>query len=116
MLGEERIKRCRVFEPSSAPPVQCQLLEEHTTGMVRLHGVVMATRYIAGQFRLDVIKTGPGGAANVSQAGTFSASPNREIRLGHATVRVEPGAQFTASLVLETEGRTYECRAQGERT
>jgi hypothetical protein len=96
--------------------VQCNLVEEHTNGVVHLHGVVIATRHVAGQFSLNVIKTGPGGTANLSQAGTFSASPNREITLGQATVSVERGAQFTASLVLEAGGRSYKCRAQGERT
>jgi hypothetical protein len=51
--------------------VQCNLVEEHTNGVVHLHGVVIATRHVAGQFSLNVIKTGPGGTANLSQAGTF---------------------------------------------
>jgi hypothetical protein len=96
--------------------VQCNLVEEHTNGMVHLHGVVIATRHVAGQFSLNVIKTGPGGMANSSQAGTFSASPNRKLMLGQTIISVEPGAQFTASLVLEAGGRSYKCRAQGERT
>src|SRR5829696_9443463 len=98
-------RRCRVFEPS--PAVQCHLVEKHTNGVVHLHGVVVATRHVAGQFRLHVIKTGPGGTANLNQAGTFSASPNRDLTLGQITVSVEPGAQFTASLVLEAGGRSY---------
>ncbi len=103
-----------MFEPS--PAVQCHLVEKHTNGVVHLHGIVVATHHTAGQFKLHVIKTGPGGTANLNQAGTFSASPNREVTLGQITISVEPGAQFTASLVLEAGGRSYKCRVQGERT
>ena len=84
--------------------------------MVHLHGVVIATRHVTGQFSLNVIKTGPGGMANLSQAGTFSASANRKVSVGQSTISVEPGAEYTASLEIEAGGRTYKCRVGGERT
>jgi len=107
-----------VFDPSASEPpaVHCSVVEEHTNGVVHLHGVVIATRDITGQFSLRVMKTGPGGMANLSQAGTFSASANRKVRVGQSTISVEPGAEYTASLEIEAGGRTYRCRAGGERT
>src|SRR5215211_1375321 len=107
-----------MFEPSASEPpaVQCSVVEEHTNGVVHLHGVVIATRDINGQFTLRVMKTGPGGMANLSQAGTFSAFSNRKVSVGQSTISVEQGAEYTASLVIEAGGRTYKCRAGGERT
>jgi hypothetical protein len=74
-LPAGRKQRCSVFDPSASEPpsVQCSIVEEHTRGMVHLHGVIIATRDITGQFTLRVMKTGPGSMANLSQAGTFSA-------------------------------------------
>ena len=39
-----------MFEPSASEPpaVQCSVVEEHTNGVVHLHGVVIATRDING--------------------------------------------------------------------
>ena len=104
-----------MFEPSASEPpvVQCSVVEEHTRGVVHLHGVVIATHDITGQFTLRVIKTGPGGMANLSQAGTFSASANRKVSVGQSMISLEPGALFKASLEIEAGGRTYECRAGG---
>lgn len=111
-------QRCGMFDPSASEPpaVQCSVVEKHTNGMVHLHGVIVATRDITGQFNLRVMKTGPGGMANLSQAGTFSASANRKVTVGQSTVSVESGAEYTASLEIEAGGRTYKCRAGGERT
>ena len=107
-----------MFDPSASEPpaVHCSVVEEHTNGVVHLHGVVIATRDITGQFSLRVMKTGPGGMANLSQAGTFSASAHRKVSVGQSTISVEPGAEYTASLEIEAGGRTYRCRAGGERT
>jgi hypothetical protein len=107
-----------VFDPSASEPpvVHCSVVEEHTRGMVHLHGIVIATHDITGQFNLQVMKTGPGGMANLSQAGTFSAYAHRKVSVGQSTISVEPGAEYTASLEIEAGGRTYRCRAGGERT
>ena len=117
-LPQRRSQRCSVFDPSASEPpaVQCSVVEEHARGMVHLHGVIIATRDITGQFDLQVMKTGPGGIANLSQAGTFSAPANRKVTVGQSTISVEPGAEYTASLEVKAGGRTYKCRAGGERT
>jgi hypothetical protein len=115
---QRRKQRCSVFASSASEPpaVQCSVVEEHAKGVVHLHGVVIATRDLTGQFRLSVIKTGPGGMANLSQGGTFSADANRQVRVGQSTISLELGAEFTASLEIEAGGQTYKCRAGSERT
>ena len=107
-----------MFDPSASEPpvVHCSVVEEHTNGVVHLHGVVIATRGIKGQFSLRIMKAGPSGMANLSQAGTFSASAHRKVSVGQSTISVESGAEYTASLEIEAGGRTYRCRAGGERT
>ena len=92
------------------------MVEEHIRDVVHLHGVIIATRDITGQFNLRVMKTCPSGMANLSQAGTFSASANRKVTVGQSTISVEPDVEYTASLEIEAGGRTYKCRAGGERT
>src|SRR3954454_2455703 len=109
-------QRCGMFDPSASEPpaVQCSVVEEHTNGMVHLHGVIIATRDITGQFTLRVMKTGPGGMANLSQAGTLSAFSNRKLSVGQSTISVEQGAEYSSSLEMEAGGRTYRCRPGGE--
>ena len=46
-----------MFDPNASEPpaVQCSVVEEHTNGMVHVHGVIVTTRDITGQFTLRVM-------------------------------------------------------------
>ena len=98
----------------SAPALICSLRERRTNGTVTLEGEVTTASVEAGHYRLHVKKTGQAGSASTIQRGSFPASAPLQLRVGHSTFSLGPGARFEAVLTVQQASRSAECRAQGE--
>lgn len=101
---------------AQGPGAPCGIEEEVQGGQVTLHGVVSGQAGETGRYRLQVAKLDMSGTSNIVQAGEFRLEPTGRARVGQVGISIGPGGRYDATLALELDGRTLECKASGPST
>lgn len=88
-------------------PIQCGVSATTERGMLVIEGVLRAETAIAGNYAFSVKRSGPGGRADIRQAGPFAVPAGQTVTLGR--IAIGPGAAPEIAFTLETGGTTYDC-------
>lgn len=98
---------------SADAPLQCEIRAAPVSGGVELTGIATTVRPLSGTYELDVRKVGRAGTSNSMQSGEFEAAPGMNGIVGMVGLGLEPGASFSARLVLRWQGGELSCTATG---
>ena len=85
-------------------PVQCEIRAAAMPGGVRLEGTVLSKRKLAGDYRLQVDKSGAGGTSSSMQSGAFEIVAGAEEVVGEVGLGLERGASYRAELIIRWPG------------
>ena len=95
---------------TSPSGVACHIEVTRNGNILSLEGIASADRSIAGNYTLNVERSGSGGVSNISQGGAFSATPRRPEALGSAAINLYPAGQFSARMTLSWSDGETSCR------
>jgi hypothetical protein len=97
---------------AGSPEVQCEIRATSLASGVKLEGVVVSSRPLAGRYDFQVRKTGRAGTSNSAQSGEFETRRGDEA-IGQVGLGLERGASFEAELVLRWDGGETSCAVRG---
>lgn len=97
----------------SPPPIVCSLSEHRHGSQVRIGAEIRSDRPQSGNYRLQVLKHGPSGGAQVSQQSAFSLAPNAPARIQGLSLFVEPQGRYRARLSVRAGDAEYACEREG---
>ena len=88
-------------------PLECRIDVGRSAGMVELKALISADRTTSGSYRLNVVKSGGGGSANIGQGGEFSVSAGTPQVV--SSVMLGGDGRYMATLTVNANGRNFEC-------
>lgn len=95
------------FASSGASQLQgtnCAIVTGTSGGMTEISAIISSDTLVSGSYEFAV--SGP--AANIRQAGGFTAEPGRDTVLGHLSLGGKAQA-YDMTFQIEVDGRTYDC-------
>lgn len=95
------------------PPISCTLLEHRAGSQVQIEVRLRSDGARTGTYRLQVVKQGRSGSAQINQESAFSLDAGRSVRIDGPSLSLEPSASYRAILSVKANDITYTCERSG---